>query len=479
MGRRIAIAALVVVCVLGCDGDVGGSGPAGEGASQVSAPSAGAGNPSAGAGNATGGASNPPSAGAGAAVTARDGGEPANTLADAALDASEPSSPAPDAGSTPQADAAPAQVPVGRVPMFVAQGHVGRTIVSCDDGQHWLGNRSLETEGDAYACGSTAAVTCFQDGLSCRFLRDGSCQTSGASCDCDHHPGAGTGIAYGDGWFVASWGWGPPGTVRRSHDGIDWEVVLMDTSFGGVAYGQDRFVLGDRQPPLSSDHGASFQQGGAADLRAIGVADETIYNVRALGFADVMGGRFVIAGESGEKRDVLISSDAGASWWRPASLPGECAAGTRAIVGGGGVIAIVHRNGDVCYSSDGGDTFSLASTGGAVESGALWTGQRFMAWGRGQAYHSPDGARWTVAATTPADFLPGPVAIDPGTRTIVAIRGGWQNWYARQQFYRSADGQQWTALDPSDVGSSAAQNHPMRHMTFGYATPSALCPAKP
>ena len=92
--------------------------------------------------------------------------------------------------------------------MFVAQGDVGRTAVSYDDGYSWIGDESDD-----------AAVVCFTDGT-----------------DCDHHSGAARGLAFGDGWFLATFGWGTPGGIRRSADGIAWEPVLTGTTFGGIAY---------------------------------------------------------------------------------------------------------------------------------------------------------------------------------------------------------------------------------------------------
>jgi hypothetical protein len=167
-----------------------------------------------------------------------------------------------DAGSDP--------APPGSVPRFVAQGHMGRTIVSCDDGLSWVADRSLDREGDHYVCDVIDPAVCWVDGMGCNFLDNGACVPKATQCDCDHHPGAGTGIAYGNGWFVATWGWGPKGSVRRSQDGVSWQEVLSDTSFGGMAFGLDRFMAGDRQPRRSLDDGASWDNAGAADLQAPG-----------------------------------------------------------------------------------------------------------------------------------------------------------------------------------------------------------------
>jgi len=51
----------------------------------------------------------------------------------------------------------------GSTPVFVAQGHAGRTTVSCDDGNTWVANRS-----------DNDSIVCFTNGV-----------------DCDHQSGAG------------------------------------------------------------------------------------------------------------------------------------------------------------------------------------------------------------------------------------------------------------------------------------------------
>lgn len=63
-------------------------------------------------------------------------------------------------------------VDAGTVSLFVAIGHVTRSIVSCDDGRTWVANRS---DNDEIRCFTSAP--------------------DGGSADCDHRYGAGRGIA--------------------------------------------------------------------------------------------------------------------------------------------------------------------------------------------------------------------------------------------------------------------------------------------
>lgn len=365
-------------------------------------------------------------------------------------------------------DAATASPP-GTLPVFIAQGHVGRTVMSCDDGRSWVEDRAFDVEGDVYVCGTAEPTICWHDGVTCQFLRDGMCRTSNGQCDCDHHPGAGRGIAYGDGWFAATWGWGPAGSVRRSRDGINWERVLDDTTFGGITFGLGRWMVGARDPRVSQDSAATWQAGGEADLSSPG--GDTIWNVRALAFAPVAGGRFVITGEDGAHRDVLVSTDGGDSFSRPSTLPPGCGAGVLGVAAGGGTIVIAQRNGDVCHSRDGGQSFSVTHVDDSLDSQPLWASDHFVIWRRGVALQSPDGEHWTSTATDPPDLEVGAASYSPVTGTFVAVRGGWQVWYDQQAFYRSSDGVTWTQL----AAGAAPGGHPLGHIAFGYAQPSAAC----
>ncbi|MEQ9320462.1 MAG: hypothetical protein RIF41_14950 [Polyangiaceae bacterium] len=153
--------------------------------------------------------------------------------------------------------------PDGKVPMFVAQGHMGMTAVSCDDGQTWTGYRTFETEASPLLCGETTPVDCF-DGP-CSYLDgNGQCQQT-ATCDCDHSPGSGKGLAFGDGAFVATFGWGQPGVVLRSTDGFSWSEVDAGNTFADVVAGNGFIALSARSPMFSTDGGLTFTEGTDAE----------------------------------------------------------------------------------------------------------------------------------------------------------------------------------------------------------------------
>lgn len=324
-------------------------------------------------------------------------------------------------------------------PLFVAQGHVGRTIVSCDDGRTWVGDTSIDD-----------AVRCWQAG-------------DPREVECDHHPGSSKGIVYGRDRFFGSLGWGMPGAVRRG-DGAAWTSVLEGTTFGDVAYGNGVLLAAARTPQRSTNEGESFTIGTDSGM--------TVSNVRRAGFAAYGEGVFVMVGEDSGTVDIVLSPN-GVDWTHPDTLPAECGHAIQTeggIAYGNGVILMLGGDGVACTSSNGGRTFSASNVGVAVGSHLVFDGSAFLAFARGEQLRSTDGATWTRSATTPASLSVGAIAYSPETGTLVGVLGGWQVWYDRQVMYRSTDhGLTWEPLG----GAAFPGGHPIRSMTFG----RGVCPA--
>ncbi len=343
--------------------------------------------------------------------------------------------------------------------MFVASGHVGRTIISCDDGRSWVGNRSDE---DRFTC----------------FVAGGN--PDGGSQDCDHHAGAGHGVVFSNGWFVASYGWGAPGSIRRSADGVNWTTTLTGFTFQGLVAEGGRILATSRNPRWSLDDGAQWDAGPQIDLR--GADGGPIFNVRSQGQAD---GVFAVFGNDSDRSDLLVSRDQGATWVRPNSLPPECSVARRFGTNGGTLI-FLSGQGAVCRSTDQGATFLASDAGGIATEGVVWTGTDFLAWGNlyppantAVVFRSSDGESWT--ATPLVGRRPdggmgrpelGPISRSPSTGTLVSVRGNWMNWYARQEFYRSVDGVTWDFLS----GANFVGSHPINDITYGVGTSSSICP---
>lgn len=348
------------------------------------------------------------------------------------------------------------------IPIFVAQGSMGRTVISCDDGQSWVANHSWDVDGNATMCGRPEPVRCWED--TCSYQQDGQCID--AQC-CNDTADESKGVAFGDGRFAATWGWGMAGALGGSVDGVDW-TFAPGGSYGGIAYGLGRFVAASREPVWSSD-GVSWQPTDPADFQNEQGAD--LWSVRSFAYGDYQdGGRFV-AVSTGEGHDILVSSD-GQSWWRPSEIPSDCGTETffyGSILGGNDVFVIVGQPGTACRSGDGGETWAMVSTGvSEILSHGVWTGSEFQYWGDdGTMTASTDGLEWiTTPMTTPMRI--GPVArSDEGT--YVAIDSVWSG-YEAQQFWRSTDGLEWAPA------TGQAAGHPIFHIAFGRADASATCP---
>jgi len=390
--------------------------------------------------------------------------------------AANPHVPPPDisdaSGPPPGSDAG---VDVGpkdnRVPIFVAQGALGRTTISCDDGQTWVANHSWDLDADPLLCGMKQNAICYVS--NCNYKVGNSCVS--AMC-CNDTPDVPKGIVFTGKEFVATWGWGAlaPGSMRRSVNGVDWTTTLSpEDTFGGIAYGAGRVVAAARDPYWSSD-GTTWTPGQTANF--LNPDGTPMWSVRQFAFADYAGGRFIAVASGDVSRDMLISSDGGDTWWRPSVLPNDCAQldpEYGGILYGNGVIVAVDQAANACRSTDGGQTWSVKPTGlKQVLSRGVWTGSEFLFWGDDAfMIRSTDGATWTKTPMA-TQYRIGPVARS-ASGTFVALSTVWDS-YDKQTFMRSTDGLTWTILS----NGAFVASHEIHHLAFGYALPSAVCPAK-
>ncbi len=354
-----------------------------------------------------------------------------------------------DAAPAPsQGDAAPAPVtgadaggstdaalPRTRVPVFVAQGALGRTTISCDDGRTWIADRSEFPE-----------ARCFDN-------------ESPNNMECDHGawPAAGL-VAAGD-FFVTAYGHGEPGVLQRSEDGITWETVLDGHWFGGLAYGNGTVMAVDRAPWISTSSGAMGTWTGHPAIEEPGGA------VRGGSFSPFAGGIFFLHADG---NTMLRSTDNGETWTSNPTVPEGCS--RDGFVHGNGVTLLTASDGSACRSADGGATWSYAKVADSFGSAAVFADGAFQVWSGTSRWRSTDGVIWSEAAITGAANLGAVAHGESGT--YVATQGGWQVWYEKQAFYRSSDGLIWEAL----ADGSFRKSHPIRSIVSGFARPSAACP---
>jgi len=311
-----------------------------------------------------------------------------------------------------------------RIPAFVAQGDRMRTLVSCDDGQTWVADQGLPY------------VNCDEE-------------------DCDHDEGAPRGIAYGNGWFVAAFGWGSPGSIRRSRDGVDWEVTVEDLIHTEVAFGEGIFMAGGGgEQPLTSPDGDRWTE----------TSESPNPNSRVVEF--VNGDLFVVFGETDEM--ITMTSDLGETWDVPSDRPEQCGPSATGIASGNGVIVGASFR-HVCVSEDDGDTWQQVSLpGDRLTSVPVFDGSRFMIWAGATVHLSTDGVNWTQETCTPNNISVNAVAIG-ANGTFVASQGSED----AQRFYRSEDGITWQRL----ADDRFPKGQRIKYIEPGEVAPSSACPA--
>lgn len=323
----------------------------------------------------------------------------------------------------------------GRVPVFFAQGSAGRTVISCDRGQTWIADQS---DPEPESC---------------------------ADMDCGHHAGAARGIAYGGGYFYATFGWGRPGgEIRRSPDGATWEAMTMDTTYADLAYGNGLLLGGGKwKAVVSSDQGESWEDANVGPVLEVA-------NARSAHFVPHGDGLFLIGASSSGDND-LILSDTGTDWWHPDPLPEACGGGT--FTGGGvelvGDTIVVVGGGVACRSSDGGHSFEAVTIDDTIDrwkSDLVFDGSRLSVWASGQHFTSDDGgATWNAEAVT-SDEGPGRHQAW-GDGVYVGVGGAYDD----QAFYRSTDGTHWDRL-PAEAFTAG---HGIAHLLFTWVEPNDVC----
>lgn len=374
-----------------------------------------------------------------------------------------------DAGAPPL-DAGPfdaGRPDAGRVSVIVAIGKMGRRTVSCDDGLTWAFDFAVDEllpPSERYPCGSGDHP-----------LPDGGV----ISTECFHHPWATTGIAFGDGTFVASWGHGQPGTVSRSTDGVHWQDVLAGPQVATMLFNNGVFLGGSKRSIISTDLGATWDAGVLIDFTN---GSYSITNCRSGVSGSRDAGTFVLAAGEGINFDFAVTHDRLlAAWHRPIMTDGGRVdlCGSPPFASGNGVLVGMSPGGIACRSTDDGETWDAVGLAPFMTA-PVWSGTAFAAWSNGggpRLFKSVDGATWstTPISTVLSDggelgnLQLGQVGVTPGG-AYVAVVGAYQG----QLFLRSTDGVLWRALPAGAFNPS----HPIDFFASGDAVASDVCPAK-
>jgi hypothetical protein len=316
--------------------------------------------------------------------------------------------------------------------VFLAVGHMGRAVMSCDDGLTWIHDQSNDD-----------AARCWVDG-------------DPKYVECDHTPysSPGNGVEFGDGYFYAAYGWGYDGTIRRSADGHTWETIKTGGWGGGVAYANQRvFVAWENGWSTSADRGATWQPVPSSPR------DDFDHP-----FPRSVAGKIVIIGRAGGARPSAVSADGGIGWTSPTGL----GASTRWLAEGNGVLVALTGDGNAARSTDGGTGWTSKKVTEEFTTNVVFDGKDFVAWGGGRRWSSPDGTAWTSAPMTINGAVAPPwwsaaASFSPATKTYVAVLSAWGNYYDKQKAYRSTDGLAWSTLDAAHFKGG----HPISRIITG------------
>jgi hypothetical protein len=327
------------------------------------------------------------------------------------------------------------------IPMFVGVEYQGHSTVSCDDGMTWIANKSDDD-----------TVRCFDP------------------TDCDHNGHAGRGFAVGNGWFMENIGWGVPGLIRRSRDGVVWEPVQTGVNYPSMAFGNGRFIALSRASSISTNDGLTWTDAGEAPLTS---------NAQPQGArrGNFVGKGFLVwgAGPSG-----AFSKDG--TTWTARNVPTTLGRGFQWAGGiqyGNGAIVMVDSAGTAAWSTDEGASWTTLALSFVYqsESRLLFTGSEFMMWSWGKLHRSTDGKTWTE---TPTVLRRNGIVVASGSVPLTAVfarsaKGTYIatniDSYERQRFYRSTDG---IVFDELAQGSYVG-SHPMTHILWAEAVSSTVC----
>ncbi|MEM9069436.1 MAG: hypothetical protein AAGE52_13060 [Myxococcota bacterium] len=353
-----------------------------------------------------------------------DSARPDAGESDAGEDAAQPDAAVPDAGSD-------------LVAAFMLTGHLSRRVLTCDGGDSFV-----------YDISADEVAHCWD-------------MSGGTGPECDHHPTSNNGVAYGNGMFVTTAGWGAleddEGGLFASNGSADWIQHVPGNTYNGVAFGNGVFIANSSRPAISTD-GESF------------TTHEGFFGGTPRGafFSPALGGRHVLYRDT--VANTWITEDNGETFFQPDDASACAFDGSVLGAAGGDVIVLYSRRDNVgCASSDGGRTWSGFAFPGEIQSHLVWTGSEFWGWGVGVRFRSSDGQTWEMdARERVADRIRHVARHEDGT--LLGIVSEWGSYYEGSGAFRSTDGLTWTATAASDQ----LNGHPIRGMTAGWV-PASRC----
>lgn len=354
-------------------------------------------------------------------------------------------SPSPTASPMPSVTPTPTPTPSpsGKVMAMMASGHQARTTLSCDGGKTWINDRSDNPNARCWVTGDANYV------------------------ECDHTAGSSQGqtVTYANGYFYTQFGWGVNGSIRRSADGITWQVLRTGDWAGGIgtATGSNRVFSLWGNWTYSNDNGMTW----LPSSKSFGQYD------MAHPLVNLVGTKLFAVGRVDNPLQLAVSSDAGLSWTTVPSFQSAWG-GSFAESPSGVIVSLATTVGLVARSTDGGKTWTThqahSKANESWSSPLLHNGSQFVAFSGRKKYVSTDGITWTSTAMVNGPGA-GPAAYNPMTKTYSVILNEWDNYYAKQKAWVSTDAITWTQLSATQFKGG----HPLLRIVIGEVD-KTVCP---
>jgi hypothetical protein len=393
-----------------------------------------------GAQSATDSAKSEPDGSGGMAGAATDFPDSSGGASQSAGDTSDAAigQPLDDGGVRPGGDGgfADPPVPPGLVPVVLALGPGGRTAVSCSNGKQFRVNDFHKTP------------------------------------DCGECTYASTGLAGNFGSAIASLGWGGPGHIIHTDNGVDWQELgsaqfsklngsigqptesASNTFFDGMAFKTFWSHKVWASPEGKTWKETPFEPKNISHIRQVIFAPEARLLVMRVE-RDENGGRNFL---------MMTSTDLGQSYktWSPRTT--GCAGFAWGPVSyAHGVILAGGTSGSVCRSQDGGSSWNTVPTLLGVNT--MFSDRlAFYATRGDELMRSEDGVTWARVLKASGGLGAGVCSTQTGC--VVSANANGQ-----LKFYRSDDGQSWT---PSSTVTGSSFSASV--MSVAYLKPSPLCP---
>jgi hypothetical protein len=325
------------------------------------------------------------------------------------------------------------------IPIVVALGDGGWTMASCDFGRTWKVNTAFSAER-----GDHTEWTTFG------------------------------GLAFGNGTIVGATGWGAPGHILVSNDGVSMTDVPdsaflrankpegLNSSIGGVAFDGTQFVAFSEWVWRSTD-GRNWSGSnntwprGVQQLRQLrGFAEQKLL----VASVETQNG-----GEHPLGNWVVVSENGGATWREGTGYRASCSNPIQHVgdIEMLGETLIVGTN-DVCVSTDRGKTWSFVASPAGGELGDLFRdNEAFYAVAGDRLMRSVDGKAWQAFGQKL------PERVDRGT----FVEGHFVLMGARaNKVFHSATGMAWQSVSPPGVGTTQW----VRDLGVAHGTANAMCP---